>query len=149
AFVQDQWGLRPDLTVSYGVRYERESIIRDLNNISPRFSVAYDPFKSGTTLVRFGFGTFYNRTMLRTIDDFTLGRQQLIFDTNTLRDPVTGNLFSPDQRRAFIASNLQFPSTPAADSALVQQLGIRDTGFFRKLDPKLRIPESYQTNLGV
>src|SRR5262249_26991143 len=54
-----------------------------------------------------------------------------------------------DQRRAFIASNLQFPSTPAADSALVQQLGIRDTGFFRKLDPKLRIPESYQTNLGV
>ena len=46
--------------------------------------------RHGKTVIRFGAGIFYNRALLRTIDDFTLGAQQLFFDTNDLIDPATG-----------------------------------------------------------
>jgi outer membrane receptor protein involved in Fe transport len=147
-FVQDEWRLRANLTVSYGVRYEQESIIRDRNNFGPRFALAYDPFKTGKTVIRAGAGIFYNRALLRTIDDFTLGQQQLFFDTNDLVDPVTGRTRTAAERRAFIADNLSFPGTLEADSPIVQQFGSLNTTFSRRLDPDLRIPESYQVNVG-
>ncbi|HEX8096599.1 MAG TPA: hypothetical protein VF507_01130, partial [Pyrinomonadaceae bacterium] len=147
-FVQDEWRVRRNLTVSYGLRYENESIIRDRNNFGPRFALAYDPLKSGKTVIRLGAGLFYNRALLRTIDDFTLGGRQFFFDTNLLTDNVTGKLLTTEQRRAFIASRLSFPQTLAPDSALVKQFGMSDTKFLRRLDPRLRIPESYQANVG-
>src|SRR5204862_7114801 len=94
-------------------------------------------------------GIFFNRPLLRTIDDFTLGQQQLFFDTNLLRDPLTGKQMTTDQRRAFIAANLNFPQTLRAGSALVQQFGVTNTAFSRRLDPALKIPESYQINAGI
>ena len=148
-FVHDEWQLHPSLLLSYGLRYERESILHDTNNFGPRLSVAYSPLESAKIVLRLGGGLFYNRPLLRTIDDFTLGRQQLFFDTNSLGDPVTGKLLTPEQRRAFIAANIRFPQTLAADSSLVRQFGVLNTEFWRRLDPLLRIPESYQINGGV
>ena len=148
-FVQDEWRLRSNLVFSYGLRYETENIITDRNNWGPRISVAYDPFKSGKTVIRFGAGIFYNRALLRTIDDFTLGAQQRFLDTNDLIDPATGRLGSADFRRAFIAANLQFPNTLTVGSPLVKNFGVLNAWFSRRLDPALRIPESYQTNAGV
>ncbi len=148
-FVQDEWRLNPTLLLNFGLRYERERIIDDLNNFGPRLSLALDPFKSGKTVFRLGFGQFFNRVLLRTVDDFTLGRQQLFFDTNALRDGLTGNLLNSEQRRAFIAANIQFPRTMTADSLLVQEFASTNTGFSRRLDPKLRVPESYQANVGL
>jgi hypothetical protein len=147
-FAQDEWQLRSNLMLSYGWRYENESIVSDRNNFAPRVAAAYDPFKSGKTVIRLGAGVFYNRALLRTIDDFTLGTQQLFFDTNTLRDTATGKLMSADQRRAFIAANLRFPHSVAVEAPLVKQFGVLNTGFSRRLAPDLRIPESYQANIG-
>ena len=148
-FVHDEWQVLPQLLLSYGLRYEYETILRDANNFGPRFSVAYSPLDSGKLVLRFGSGIFFNRPLLRTIDDFTLGRQQRFFDTNSLRDPSTGKLMTAAQRRAFIAANLRFPQTLNVDSRLVHELGVRNTNFSRRLDPRLRIPESYQINAGV
>jgi carboxypeptidase family protein len=148
-FVQDEWRPRENLTISIGLRYENESIIRDRNNLGPRFSVAYDPFSSGKTVIRIGAGIFYNRALLRTIDDFTLTTRRLFFDTNSLQDPATGPLLSTAERRSFIAANISFPHVLTVDSPLVKQFGVLNTGFSRRLDPKLRIPESYQANLGI
>lgn len=147
-FIQDEWRLRPNLALSYGLRWENETIIKDRNNWGPRISVAYDPFKDGKTVIRLGAGTFYNRALLRTIDDFTLGAQQRFFDTVDLIDPATGQLGSADYRRAFIAANLRFPETLTVDSPIVKNFGVLNAGFSRRLDPALRIPESYQTNVG-
>src|SRR5215213_2213087 len=110
-FVQDEWQILPQLLLSYGLRYEYETILRDSNNFGPRMSAAYSPFKSGKLVLRFGGGIFFNRPLLRTIDDFTLGQQQLFLDTNLLRDPSTGKLMTADQRRAFIGANIRFPQT--------------------------------------
>ena len=148
-FVQDEWQAWPKLLLSYGLRYEYETILRDANNFGPRFSVAYSPLDSGKLVLRLGAGTFFNRPLLRTIDDFTLGQQQLFFDTNHLRDPATGKLMTAAQRRAFIAANLRFPETLSSDSRLLQEFGVKNTDFSRRLDPQLRIPESYQINAGV
>ncbi len=147
-FIQDEWTLRPSLLFSYGLRWENESIVRDRNNFGPRVAAAYDPFKTAKTVIRLGAGVFYNRSLLRTIDDFTLGQKQLFFDTNTLVDPATGKLLGAEQRRLFIAENLRFPQTLTADSLLVKRFGVLNTNFSRRLDPRLRIPESYQTNIG-
>jgi hypothetical protein len=148
-FVQDEWRLRPNLVVSYGLRYEKETIIEDTNNWGPRVSAAYDPFKNGKTVIRVGAGLFYNRALLRTIDDFTLGAQQRFFDTNDIINPATGEVGSADFHRAFIAANLRFPETLTVDSPLVRNFGVLNAGFSRRLDPALRIPESYQANVGV
>ena len=137
-FAQAEWRIRSNLLLSYGLRYERESILPD-NNFAPRVAIAYDPFGSGKTVLRLGAGIFFNRVLLRTLDDFTLGGQQLFFDTNHL--PAA-------ERAGFIAANIRFPQVLASDDPLVRQLAVRETGFLRRLDPELVIPESYQTNLG-
>ncbi|HSE19192.1 MAG TPA: carboxypeptidase regulatory-like domain-containing protein [Pyrinomonadaceae bacterium] len=148
-FAHDEWQMHPKVLLSYGLRYEYETILHDANNFGPRFSVAYSPLDSGKLVFRFGIGIFFNRPLLRTIDDFTLGRQQLFFDTNQLRDPLTGKLMTTAQRRAFIAANLRFPETLSVDSTLAREFSFRNTDFSRRLDPRLRIPESYQVNAGV
>lgn len=148
-FVQDEWQILPQLLLSFGLRYEYETILRDLNNFGPRFSLVYSPLDSGKLVFRLGGGIFFNRPLLRTIDDFTLGKQQLFFDTNLLRDPLTGKLMTADQRRAFIAEHIRFPEKLSGDSRLVREFGVLNTDFSRRLDPALRIPESYQLNAGV
>ena len=132
AFLQDEWQVWPKLLLSYGLRYEHETILHDVNNVGPRFSLGYSPLDSGKLALRFGSGIFFNRPLLRTIDDFTLGKQQLFLDTNLLPDP-----------RAFIATHIRFPQT------LSPEFGVFNTEFSRRLDPALRIPESYQVNAGV
>ncbi|HVF66966.1 MAG TPA: TonB-dependent receptor [Pyrinomonadaceae bacterium] len=139
-FIQDEWRPRPTLTLTAGLRYENESVLRDRNNFAPRLALALDPTGSGRTAIRVGAGLFYNRALLRTIDDFTLGRSVIELDTNDL---------PPASRRAFIAANLHFPGTLNADSPLVRTLGTRLTNFTRRLDPSIRIPESYQFNAGM
>jgi len=131
-FLQDEWQVWPKLLLSYGLRYEYETILHDVNNFGPRFSLAYSPLASGRLALRFGSGIFFNRPLLRTIDDFALGKQQLFLDTNLLPDP-----------RAFIAAHVRFPET------LTPDFGVLSTNFSRRLDPALRIPESYQVNGGV
>ncbi len=147
-FLQDEWQARSNLTFSFGLRYENESIVKDRNNFGPRFAVAFSPGGDGRTVVRAGGGIFFNRALLRTIDDFTLGGQQLFFDTNALRNPATGRVLTAAERRAFITANIRFPQTFTVDSPLIAQYAVRNSAFLRRLDPALRIPESYQANLG-
>ncbi|MCA1635601.1 MAG: TonB-dependent receptor [Acidobacteria bacterium] len=139
-FVQDEWRVRPNLTLSMGLRYENESVLGDRNNFAPRLALAFDPTGKGRTVVRVGAGLFYNRALLRTLDDFKLGRQVVEFDTNALHAA---------ERRPFIAAHLRFPETLKPDSPLVLQFGMKQLDFSRRLDPSLRIPKSYQANAGV
>ncbi|MBC8030698.1 MAG: TonB-dependent receptor [Pyrinomonadaceae bacterium] len=147
-FASDEVRLASNLVVTFGLRWENETILVDRNNFAPRIAAAWDPFKSGKTVIRVGAGIFYNRALLRTIDDFTLGAQQRFFDTDDLIDPATGQLGNDTFRRDFIRTRLQFPQVLTADSEIVKQFGVLNTGFSRRLDPSLRIPESYQANVG-
>ncbi|MET0622247.1 MAG: TonB-dependent receptor, partial [Pyrinomonadaceae bacterium] len=138
-YAQGEWHPHGRLTLTAGLRYERESVLADADNFGPRLGLAFDLTGDGRTALRAGAGVFYNRALLRTLDDFTLGRTVVEFDTNNL--PAS-------ERRAFIDANIRFPETLDADSPLVRDFGARLTDFSRRLDPNLKIPESYQFNLG-
>lgn len=93
-FAQDSWKVTRKLTLNYGVRYDveisplsnpatainaaaeqalgvREGIPRDYNNVGPRFGLAWDPAGNGKTVVRAGFGLFYDHPLLATAFDST------------------------------------------------------------------------------
>jgi Carboxypeptidase regulatory-like domain len=144
-FFQDEWKIRPNFTLSYGLRYERESIIDDTNNFGPRFAIAWDPFKKGTSVIRIGAGIFYNRALLRTIDDYSLTTSTLVFDTNAI--PAGG---VRDAVLAQISASFPTPLTQAQAQSIctANNLACGNTAFGRILDPTLKIPESYQINIG-
>jgi len=58
-FAQDSVSLRPDLTLSFGLRHELQNHLRDRNNFAPRLSLAWAPGGDQDTVVRAGFGVFY------------------------------------------------------------------------------------------
>ena len=144
-FLQDDMRVREDLMVNFGLRYEREAVVDDANNWGPRIGLAWSPFKDNKGVFRFGAGVFYNRVLLRTVDDYQRGRTEIIFDTN--RVSTSGNARDVYLREL---SNL-FPAVLSEEHPLVQQYiaaGLNDNSFFRSLSPTLKIPESYQINLG-
>lgn len=135
-FMQDDWRVRPNLTVSLGLRWDSETILRDRNNFGPRVSFAWDPFKSAKTTVRGGYGIFYSRALLRTLDDYTLTSNTVRIDTN-------------NEAAHSLLAFLRFPQPLAANDPRVRQLGVPEAGFLRRLGDDFRIPESYQASLGV
>ena len=64
-FVTDDWKVRPDLTLSFGLRYENQNNLGDSLNFAPRFGFAWSPGAGGArqpkTVFRGGFGIFYDR----------------------------------------------------------------------------------------
>jgi len=69
AFVGDDWKVRPNFTLSLGLRYETQNNIHDRRDFAPRIGVAWAPGgtsgKAGPkSVIRAGFGMFYDRFSL-------------------------------------------------------------------------------------
>lgn len=68
-FVGDDWKVKPNLTVSAGLRYEAQTNIHDRTDFAPRLALAWSPDARGPnptakTVIRAGFGIFYDRFAL-------------------------------------------------------------------------------------
>jgi len=90
-FVQDRWVINSSLTMDIGVRFDRNSNSNH-NDLSPRVSILYLPFKDDRTVVRGGIGLFYDRSPLSsryfeleqlTEDDNLVGNPALVPATDT------------------------------------------------------------------
>ncbi len=69
-FVQDTWRAHDRVTLNLGVRYDTETIFarakavnvdQDLNNVSPRLGAVWTPTSDARTVVRGGFGIYYDQ----------------------------------------------------------------------------------------
>jgi Carboxypeptidase regulatory-like domain len=64
-FIQDDWRMRPNLTLSLGLRYEWQNLMSDYGDVAPRIGFAWAPGNARNgrqkTVIRGGFGIFYNR----------------------------------------------------------------------------------------
>jgi len=105
-FVQDEWKVRPGLTVNLGLRYDLqflETISTDMNNVSPRAGLAWSPFASRRTVIRASYGLFYDRVPLRALANALLSAGNTT-DLGKLR--LTNVSLSPGQAAAPVFPNI-------------------------------------------
>jgi hypothetical protein len=64
-FYQDDWRVKPNITFSYGLRYEGQNRIHDRTDFGPRLALTWAPGIVGRTppktVLRVGYGWFYDR----------------------------------------------------------------------------------------
>jgi hypothetical protein len=123
---EDEWRPRPNLTLSYGLRFETQNEIHDHADFAPRVALAWgigDPKNAHPkTVVRAGFGVFYDR--------FT-------YDLALQAERLNGTT----QKQFIVNSPDFFPSLPPA-STLTSSLHSPTT---YQIDPKLHAPYTMQT----
>ena len=110
--MQDNWRLRPGLTVSAGLRYEYELLPlpqqpnvavdaafgqtgatsvfpEDRNNFGPRVGIAWQPFGAGRGVMRLGYGLFYGRLPGATVRSALVNTATNVSATNVQILPST------------------------------------------------------------
>ena len=164
-FVQDRWRAGDRLTVSLGVRYDLESIpLReadnpafsdparypvDADNVGPRLGFTYALDRARRSLVRGGYGIFYDKTSLELLAPIvTSGRFSSSFIAFF---PANGIDPGPSQGRLPVEPMLR--NGPTVDWNTIRQLfppGVRSrnmgTVFFDS--PDRRVPRADQISIG-
>ncbi|MBO0797413.1 MAG: TonB-dependent receptor, partial [Blastocatellia bacterium] len=126
-FLQDDIRMSQRLTLSFGLRQEFQSQLRDKNNWSPRFGFAWSPFSS-KTVFRGGAGLFYNLLSDGSYENTI--RYNGLTQTNT----IIRNALYPDP--------FAFDPTAAEEISSV-------TPTVYSLDPNLKAPYTINYNLSV
>jgi hypothetical protein len=142
-FIQDDWRLRPNFTLSLGLRYETQTNIQDHANFAPRVAFAWSPGvatqgRQQKMVIRGGFGIFYDRfaenLTLQTIRFNGSNRQQFVVSVNqangaTILDryPVASSVaeltaFSVPQTIRRVAPDLRAPYTMETAFSVERQL---------------------------
>src|SRR5262245_62023580 len=130
-FVGDDWRVRPNLTLSLGLRYETQTNIHDWRDLAPRVGIAWAPGAGGknsrpNTVIRAGFGVFYDRFAL----------------SNTL----TALRYNGVVQRQFVVSNPDFfPTTPTLSSLA----GFQTTQTIQQISATLRAPYIMQSAVSI
>ena len=127
-FAGDDWRARPNLTVSYGLRYERQTNLSDRANLAPRFAFAWAPGQGKTNakgVLRAATGLFYDRFGLANTINATRYDGQI-------------------QQQYVIANPDFFPRLPTP----AQLAAARTAQIIQRLNPSLRALRLWQSAAG-
>jgi hypothetical protein len=127
-YAQDDWRIRPNITLSYGLRFETQNDIHDHADFAPRLSLAWGLGGGGKktapkTVLRAGYGIFYDRFPYNLV--LQAERLNGFTQLQTIVPGVTpGNTIvaPPSPTRYQIASNLRAPSTMQTAVGIERQL---------------------------
>jgi hypothetical protein len=129
-FINDDWRMRPNLTLSYGLRYETQTNIHDYGDWAPRVGVAWGiggtAAKPAKTVLRAGGGIFYDR----------------IADSVELQ---TERFNGVTQQSFFLLNPNTFPIIPSVASLT----GSQQPQQLQILYSKIRAPRNYQLSAGI
>ena len=132
-YIQDDWRIRPNLTLNLGLRYEAQTNVSNNRNFAPRLGFAWSPDyaggKNGKTVIRGGFGIFYDR--IAEILSLAANRHNgANLQSFVVTDP---NLLA------------LYPTIPTNDTLLSSQA----TQNTYRLADDIRAPYNVQTNIGI
>ncbi|HXT75437.1 MAG TPA: carboxypeptidase regulatory-like domain-containing protein [Candidatus Eisenbacteria bacterium] len=136
-FVQDDWRFRPNVSFSYGLRYETQNNLGDHADFAPRVGMAWGIGAKGKSapkmVLRAGFGIFYDRftsddILVQQLQNGTI-QQQFLLPNPTFFDPTrtvlpsefAGALASP--QTIYVPNNdLRTPYTMQTGVSVERQL---------------------------
>jgi carboxypeptidase family protein len=164
-FAQDKWHISPRTTINLGVRYDLEIIPldetgnplfatgqaapTDKNNVSPRISFTHAMDADGKSVIRGGYGVFYNRTILGAVDD------TLEFGKFTSSNVVTfpANSADPGPSAGRLPTDPYLVNGPTVNRALLNAayppgVAVRNNGVVIFDSPDRTLPYAHQFTLG-
>ena len=150
-FVEDEWRVRPGLTLNGGVRYDMQflpdPIHTDTSNIAPRVGIAWDPWMDGKTVIRANYGIFYDRIPLRAVSN-ALQRDGVKYKVALVTPSTPGAPVFPNVLSGFPSGILTNITTidPHIENGYSQQASLQ---IDRALTAKLSVSAGYEHLRGM
>jgi hypothetical protein len=180
-FVQDQFKVKSNFTLSYGLRYEWDGVpwvirdqltsatpealagpppitfvqvtrggsnplyVNDVKGFEPRIGFAWDPFKTGKTSIRAGFGYFRDRQFFNLTGDTRANPPFSLPFVNTVYTGQNGTNTNPATAADQI-SNIPVPATQPSPGFSLPQFSF---AFPATINPNFHVPYVQQRNFGI
>jgi hypothetical protein len=124
-YVEDDWKVRSNLTITGGLRFETQNHISDRTDFAPRIGISWGlgNSKSTKSVLRAGYGIFYDRFE----DNYILNAERL----NGI-----------NQQQYIISSPDFFPNIPPVNTLTASPT-------IYQIDPHLRTPYTSQAGVGL
>ena len=143
-YVQDYFKFNKTLQVGLGLRYERQTGLRDDNNFSPRIGFVWSPEKSGKFIVRGGFGVFYDwldtQTSASILANSNRQGQNLIIINPGFPNPFDGGI---------VSQPLPVSVSRLADDLINPQIFVAQNAFNYKLNKLVTFEGIYTFKRGL